>query len=173
MNTIVRTLLILIDFDASNKTPTTIFEYELPVMQKMHNNLGDDTIQVLQEGQCDIGETSVSMVFEGLRNKYGGKGARQHFDAVYPDERSFRQNFRRAIVDSVAEPASADTSAADELEAKRAALAEQQAELERQRAELEAARADLEAQRKAAASTPAPAPAPAPETAPKAADKQK
>jgi len=144
----IKTLLILIDRDASNKTPTTIFAYELPLMERMHASLGESSVMVMDEGECEIGDEDIGTVFESLRNKYSQKGARENFNAVYPDVRVFTTAFKAAEVKrskATQPPASKDDP---KLDAKLKALADEQANIEAQRAQLAADMEAFEQQKK-------------------------
>lgn len=72
-------LVVIIDRDASTKLPATIFDYELPILQKIY---GEDEIAEYSEEDVEVTAMSANEAHEALRRKYA-----QHIDdvlSVYP-----------------------------------------------------------------------------------------
>lgn len=136
---LIKTTSLLIDRDASNKTPTTVFDYEVPILEAIHGGIDTGLVYPFDHGVANVAIEDPMTLLEGLRNKYSAKPSRAALDRIYPDLSSFNRALARATVEEAEEAPDAE-----------------QAELDRQRAELEAERAELEKLRKEA-TKPAPA----------------
>jgi hypothetical protein len=72
-------LVVIIDRDASTKLPATIFDYELPILQRIY---GEDQVAEESEEDVEVASMTANEAHEALRRKYA-----QHIDdviAVYP-----------------------------------------------------------------------------------------
>lgn len=140
---LIKTTSLLIDRDASNKTPTTVFDYEVPILEAIHGGIDTGLVYPFDHGVANVAIEDPMTLLEGLRNKYSAKPSRAALDRIYPDLSSFNRALARATVEEAEEAPDAEQ-------------ADAAAELAAQRAELEAERAELEKLRKEA-TKPAPA----------------
>lgn len=72
-------LIVIIDRDASTKLPATIFDYELPILQRIY---GEDQVAEESEEEVEVGYMTANEAHEALRRKYA-----QHINdvlAIYP-----------------------------------------------------------------------------------------
>ena len=72
-------LVVIIDRDASMKLPATIFEYELPILQRIY---GEDQVHEDSEEEVEVAAMTANEAHESLRRKYA-----QHIEdviAIYP-----------------------------------------------------------------------------------------
>lgn len=73
-------LVVIIDRGADLKLPTTVFEYELPVLERIY---GEDAISVDSEEEVDVPAFTANEAYEVLRSKYGPRHL-EDVQAVYP-----------------------------------------------------------------------------------------
>ena len=67
-------LVVIIDRDASTKLPATIFDYELPILQRIY---GEDQVYEHSEEDVEVEAMTANDAHEALRRKYA-----QHIDDV-------------------------------------------------------------------------------------------
>jgi len=74
-------LTVIIDRGADIKLPTTIFEYELPVLQAIY---GEEQVFVAEEEDVEVPTFTANEAHDALRRKYSQEQSLQAVLSVYP-----------------------------------------------------------------------------------------
>ena len=72
-------ITLLIDRDASTKLPTTVLEYERPILEEIY---GEELVTEIESKEVELADFDVGIAYAGLAKKYGGNAdsdaARSH-----------------------------------------------------------------------------------------------
>lgn len=96
--TLLRTVTLLVNLNASTSAPTTVFEYEVPVLEEMHGASDYGGVKEVASGTLEVDTDDAAGLYEQLKARYRGKAGEDAMRVVYPNLRSFEAALKAAAV---------------------------------------------------------------------------
>lgn len=95
----LRTTTLLVDLGAQAKVPSTVFDYEIPVMEAIHGQeLGSGFLQPVSTGFVDVDLDSADDLYAILQARYAGRN-REAVRSVYPNRHEFLRALNKCVAD--------------------------------------------------------------------------
>lgn len=96
--TLLRTVTLLVNLNASTSAPTTVFEYEVPVLEEMHGASDFGGVKEVASGSLEVDTDDAAGMFEALKAKYRGKAGEEAIRIAYPNFRTFEAALKASAV---------------------------------------------------------------------------
>lgn len=96
--TLLRTVTLLVNLNASTSAPTTVFEYEVPVLEEMHGASDYGGVKEVASGALEVDTDDAAGLYEQLKARYRGKAGEEAMRVVYPSLRSFEAALKASVV---------------------------------------------------------------------------
>ena len=93
-----RTVQLLVDRGAGVIVPTTVFEFEVPILLAMHGSMGSGLVRETGEGTLDIPDDDAEAVYATMQAKYGGKVGEAAMTEAYQNAKVFAKAFEESRV---------------------------------------------------------------------------
>lgn len=95
---LLRTVTLAVKLNATTTSPTTVFEYEVPILEVLHGGSEFSEIKEAGTGTLEVDTDDTAMLFENLKAKYRGKAGEDAVRQHYPSLRSFEAAVTAALV---------------------------------------------------------------------------
>lgn len=92
----IRTSTVTVNLSATATIPTTVFDYEIPVLEAIHGELDTELIRRVDQGAIELDIEDPAELYSALQQKYARKGG-DVVRSVYPNRRAFE----KALLESV------------------------------------------------------------------------
>lgn len=96
--TLLRTVTLLVNLNASTSAPTTVFEYEVPVLEEMHGASDFGGVTEVASGALEVDIDDAAGLFEQLKAKYRGKAGEDAMRIAFPNLRAFEAALKASVV---------------------------------------------------------------------------
>lgn len=96
--TLLRTVTLLVNLNASTSAPTTVFEYEVPVLEEMHGASDYGGVKEVASGALEVDTDDAAGLYEQLKARYRGKAGEDAMRVVYPTLSNFKEALRASVV---------------------------------------------------------------------------
>jgi hypothetical protein len=96
--TLLRTVTVEVNLNASASVSTTVFDYEVPVLEEMHGASDYGGIKEVSAGALEVDTDDAAGLYEQLKARYRGKAGEDAMRVVYPSLRSFEAALKASAV---------------------------------------------------------------------------
>ena len=111
---LLRTVTLLVKLNATTSAPTTVLEYEVPILEELHGGSEFGDIKEVGSGTLEVDTDDTAALYENLKAKYRGKTGDDAVRMIYPQLRTFEAAVKAAAV----KPESAKVKAGKEADDK-------------------------------------------------------
>lgn len=95
---LLRTVTLLVKLNATTSAPTTVLEYEVPILEELHGGSEFGDIKEVDSGTLEVDTDDTAALYDNLKAKYRGKTGDDAVRLIYPQLRTFEAAVKAAAV---------------------------------------------------------------------------